>query len=241
MSKIKTRNPFVFPAGRKPGFDPGHVATGYFLKSRKGITNGPFSFSFVATSDGNMLDVWTGKLTTRVGSPTSIIDGLQGPTVNTSNTNYLTYSNDISGNLAGLTIAAIGSSIGSAFSTLVAAGGLLRVDNNNTLAFVIPNVIDDNSGIPIVGSHPYFLVASYSQGKGVSFAATDLANGRIYSAFVTDTLKNTGYFGTITLGTDDTHSFPAKNIAAAACFAAAMPLPDLLRWAADPWFWYPDA
>jgi hypothetical protein len=236
--------------GTLPGFDLSHPASSTFVRGAATPLQVGVLFSAVsATGSGNLIDIFHGKPSTLVGSPTSSIDPVIGPGTNfPSSTTRATFTGPTLGSV-GTTIAFIlkvngtPSGYGTLCSWSVANQGLFI---RSTRALDFYPFGDNLSTFTLSVGVPYFVVvtalgnATASSGI-INFFAENLNTGQVSSNTITGVnfnLLNT--VPTIDVGSDGTAGFSNCTIAAIMYSQNYMSMKQVVQWAQDPWsFWYP--
>jgi hypothetical protein len=257
MSSLLMRraNRLAFPGG-KPGFDPSHPAAS------------SAAFSYVAQG-GTFVSLLTGKSLTVTNVGDTIVPNITGPLgpgVNfptAAGTSYCSNGAGVASNNPAnpplMTWAAIATT-GPSFSGTQAIacnsadgaafyGSILRLDGGPALALIFPGSMDTASTLAPAANTPYFFAVSYD-GNNVNFLMLNISTGKLLTqvvsagahspnAFVGNPMFAIGNY--VSNGTANSFSSEwGGTIGAVALMARAMPMQELMQWAADPWaFWYP--
>ena len=230
--------PLAFP-GRKPGFDPTHVAATSTVMSIVGTMAGGLnvltgtgpssqsSSSFAATPYGPAIVV--------AGAPSwqrySAIKPGQGPSGGPSGAATIGLIFSI-GTLNAF-LYAWGPASGASSGLYVSSGGLNIDQHGNSFAL----------GLTVTTNTPYFVACSnkYVSSSGSSVAVlVNLLNGSVQThSFSSSAIYDTANYNYYSLGSDSGVVY--ANFYAASWSLNYLPIPALLQWAQRPWdFWYPN-
>lgn len=231
-----------FPAGRTPGFNPSHPASG-------GISAGR-GFSGVA-SGGSFRSLITGKVGTLNNTPTGGIKANLGPIVNfTASADGLKFAGQSTANDSDFTIGAILSfntlgSLSCVFGTSATGDSLmLHKSAANVLAIRTGGGNQPSDAPALVASVPYFVAVSVTgTGAGTAkYVQTNLSTGVVQTGTGQSAARTPGSDGTYVVGNWAFFSLPTLgNIAAIMYAPSFISSQQLMQWAQNPWsFWYPD-
>lgn len=223
----------AFPAGRRWGFNPGHIAV-----SRLGCR-----YSCVAVP-GNILNLLQGKPGVMTGSFTNKIIGSVGPVVFANSNNQSTISGLSTFNPTNGSLGLIFSHDGSASGNKGLCNGQVVPFYQTTLKIFFTNssnVLD--LGVTLTANRFYFLLISWNSNVLIKALIVDLTTG--VSNYTTQ-----GIVGNSTVAEGATDVIPSGNagatvgynLAAIAYTYKLMDQTEMARWGADPWaFWYPQS
>lgn len=234
------RNPLVYP-GTPAGINLNHIA----------LTRGSACRFAGVARNGNFFDLTRGVSGTLVGTPTRVIDGNTGDSVQSSSTsNAMTFAGRATVDQR-MTFGAIvrWANLGAgtysfifANSTNTSGYNAFFAGNNGALGIVYA-LNYTTLGSFVANNIPYFVAGSAGVGGSTNFVARRLDTGAItsYSA------GGPGAYSDSPNGTYVVGNWPALGsfgmvgrLAAVAYTNAYLSLPQLLQWAAAPWdFWYP--
>ena len=228
--------PLVFPAGRLPKFNQGHVAAS--------------GCRLAAVPIGNtFFDLVTGKAGTANSSPTTAMSGWIGPSVNftSSSTMNVSFGGMSTANDTLVTIACIiVLNASGVFESYVSTSGTntgwrLGLDQNNSFGMEIiqGGVAVILSNTTLTANVPYFLAAS-TTGAAANFVIKRLDNGALISAQTAYGSSPSAPNGTYLIGNGNSTG-AQSNIAAAMIGTGSFLTPtQLVQWSTDPWsLWYP--
>lgn len=233
------RSKLAYPAGSTPGFDPSHPASQNLA--------GTHGFSAVAIANGftNLITGTTASLALGASGASMIINR-NGPTFNwpvsTTGQNAKFPALQVSENRA--TLAIIGT-----YSS-AASGAFIFTDTSNGrgfrlegTGFTMPAVVAVPHGLTFPTNVPVFYAASKTP-TAVNFVILNLATGALLTSTVADANSQTaGGVAFSGIGSDAASALgtPIASVAAAMWAPVGLSMPQLLRWAADPWsFWFPN-
>lgn len=258
MRLLRPYNPFIYPGGRLPGFDPSHVVL------KNSLTWQGFSG---VQSGANFVNLLTGKPGTRTGAPTAVINSVIGPTTffgGGGNTDQASWTapqfTETKATIACIYCPqATASTSRYLFNTAgdnIARGTTLSLHNGGGTSLDLANfaggtVCGLNLGGRTTGI-PYFAVLSVIWGAGGSNGLANgllmrLDTGQITTNAVTGVGQPSGsgeaMQGNYLLGNIETSTFACVAQIAAIMYAPSfINLGTMQQWAADPWsFWYPPA
>lgn len=230
------RNPLAYPAGIVPGFDPTHPAARNAIFS--GIADG-----------GNFVNLLTGAVGTKNGSPTANIKGVTGPGVlYQTGANSSTFSGCGTGSIATITMAAIvvpptatGSQAMIYLSNGAAGDCDFYISGSNALTCYLGGT--QPSGPTLVAGVPYFVAMSCVATVGnMTFIAKRLDTGNVTISNPTAPTSGLSTNGAVIVGNDGFGQAFNGTVAAAMASKTLLSTWQLAQWAADPWsYWYPDA
>lgn len=236
---IFRRNPLLFPAGVRPGFNPKHPALG-----SKGVCR--WSTVAVGTTHQNVLN---GNVGTSAGSLTTSTRRLIGPATHYVDGCLSTF------NALPTTTPAVGVTFAAIIEIAVLTGGqfgLKVIATDPTGWCFFHDTVSHSLGLCSIGSGdnivsglalttdtPYFCVVSSST-AGTFFIVRNLLTGATASTTATAsaTINNgTSYVvGDFHVGSSSIDGY----IATTAFISGACGAQNTLKWAKDPWsFWYP--
>lgn len=224
------RNPLAFPTGRRPSFDPTHIAAPPL--------NAP-AWASAAVVGNNFLEL--PSLSAPTGTqPAYSTDGILGPVGVFNNNAFLTLTYPSSGAAPGVVAAIFRPTTSSPVAVM---GQTYGISITSTSIFMSGNSQGDVIGVtvPAVLNVPFFFAASSTGSSGVTRAvAVNLNTGQIYTS---TGLAGIGVAGNkaFHLGGFSGNSFVGSIAAAFLGQGYSLSLSQLLAWAQDPWsFWYPD-
>ena len=237
---IRRRNPFVFPAGVAPGFDPTHVAGKAALSwcasyPLVNLVGGVGSFA-----DSNLK--WglqpIGPVAA-VGSSTSNSGGITFPPPGGLTSQNVTFAGIFEIDLIGYPYQAAHIAWVTNGSSTCSFG----VSTNGSVPSlsVLSSYMSSPTGLPtLVLGHAYFAVVAFGAATSCNVVVTDLMTGQIWTVIST---ANGANFTGSGIGVASSGNVTGSNklgIATSAVIPCAMSVPAMKRWASDPWsFWYP--
>ena len=219
--------------GTEPRFDPSHFA-GRSLQ----LSGTPFGSGFI--------NLATGRLLTKVASPTSKVLSSIGPTAVFAGGGVLD-AWSFAGNSTNFTSSTVAAMI--MFDSIAtnqyifanannSTGLALNVNSGGTLQWTMFGVVARSASITLVANVPYFVIASQNP-SAIDFLAMRMDNGVIVTSSTasgTPAAPN----GTYQVGNGPATNQPLIGQIAAIMFSSEYMSPQMQRrWAADPWsFWY---
>lgn len=231
----------IYPGGN-PGFDPSHVASA-------GMAAG-HALSAIACANGLMVNLLNGApgINGNSGTATGIIDSFMGPSTVFGFPGVAREINFVAPNVSDSleTIASIFSWSGQASQVTIfnaGNGGSQNVALYLTAAGLLSaySTGAHSSTLSVVANVPYFAAASFKNGQAGPVVLKRLDTGAIF----TDTIADIGPMsansgGKYLVGNDGFGNQFYGKIVAVMYAPTFMVLPDLVKWADDPWaFWYP--
>lgn len=242
-------NPFAFPAGRAPGFDPNHIAS-------VGISPG-HGFSGIATPGSNFVNLLTGLPGTPSGTITTGIDAGIGRYANLgiNTTANITFSGQSTANDTVGTCGVMVSHLLQFNSKSFFQGGNAALTDGIRFSVANSQMVISTAGQsigPILpatltqagAAHPMFLAFSTNVVASLgNFLYCDLVTGQVVTYSTTETGGTTASDGVYTVGNDagaGGSNSVAGNFSHVMFAPSFMSIEGMLRWAERPWdFWYP--
>jgi hypothetical protein len=225
---LKCPSPFAFPGGNA-GFDPSHVAAGTSTKES------------VVCFPGGPVSLLSGRHLVKTGSPINGIDAYLGPEVSVVGTDKFALSGHGTATYLTATLAGFVnlSSYTSGVALLIYTNSCFAVgvQSSTHLTFYV-NLSGVGSFPTMSLGVPYFYAGSFGGGT-INMVLTNLLTGAITTATATTATTPSGFGDIWNFFSANSGVFSSSG-SAAMVSNAALSLPQLLQWAADPWsFWYP--